>query len=865
MNKLLYLCKQTLVLASIVTLGILTIVGSGGGGGGGDGDDEPPVSQLKIDVIYNSAVVLPTSGGLLLIEDDDNELNGASLDIPAGAVAEKVTMSIGTIDELPAASPFGQQPVGKLFGVDPPGLLFQEDTKEEEGAKREVILSLPIPPGEAAAGLYIGRWNDVTQAWEDLGGTVTGDFISTEVDHLSAFGVFYSGKSYVKFDLQAPLADLGIQLRYVNGPAVFADYDLSQPYAGYRPLPPGGVLEVRNGEPGFMMLLPGRYHFVVSYPHPQPGQANSLFFDIPVLLNGGDDYQIDQTIVITLDGARSDDSFTDASMNNALYTFPGYQPAPTTLQRPVIACTAVIGDHVINAGAIIVRDRITGVAPVFNPLDPAATRLVDITPVKVEQLDPTAIELVGTAHDPEGSLLKYFWTWEPGTLPTMDAVASDGQKSRYFYPNPIRGRLYTVSLTVYDEYGLFDQCSWFINVVPNTPPIVKATADDIVIDFGRRDVRRTVVGPTEPQQDLLYSSFPLVADPPPGLVINVPGLPLPLANVCAYAGACPFPAFVAGNFGATWLATCPNNPPVNHVDPLQYVNNWPLPPQPHGATCVFGIIGDADGDPLDAGFRIPPPEHGRGTLYAAISVPNAANGGGLIPLLDYPPQDPPRSVADILPDGLVAGSIINTYARMDAYNATLSFLANQGLLPVTAPLSAYAPLLPLPAWPNPGPQALPVIWEAPDDPCPADTPQTHDCSGHFPDVYSIARGGTVNIESWVTDRYSPERRAYSTVLYPDPQAVLGGQFTIASITPIPAHPAIFESVTVTACLFPPTADVTMNFSMSGTDGYTQEASPLTDDTGCASMTIPGASEAGVIDTVNVEADGATAQVVYVFG
>jgi hypothetical protein len=125
---------------------------------------------------------------------------------------------------------------------------------------------------------------------------------------------------------------------------------------------------------------------------------------------------------------------------------------------------------------------------------------------------------------------------------------------------------------------------------------------------------------------------------------------------------------------------------------------------------------------------------------------------------------------------LVAGSILDTYDKIAAYNATLTYLANLGSLPVTAPLLTYAPILPLPIWPAPGrgPQALPVIWEAPDDPDPV-REETHDCVTHrfeisYDPLCTIPAGGTTNIEGWVTDTFSPIQRGFATVMFPDAYA-----------------------------------------------------------------------------------------------
>ena len=824
---------RSICLVCVTALGILAIVatvGCGGGGGGDNGDDDHDNGNGNgvvsvIDTKLTSASVLPTAGGLLAVTSNDDELNGASLDIPARAVSEMTTVSIGTVDSVPSDSPFGQSPIGQLFGLEPSGLQFTEDdTEKEEADKKSVVLTLPISPGEANTDmLYIGRWDRTNKTWEDLGGTIDGNFISTDIDHLSIYGVFYKGKSHVNIvnEADATRADLGIEITYVSGPAIPPDLPDGVDFPAYRPLPAGGV-DLDPGETKVMALLPGRYHFLVSYPHPQPGRANSLFFTVPELSDGADDGQIDQTITITMDGATSDDVFTDSSV-----VFPGYAQVPGSNLRPVAACTATAPP------GVVVIDAVQQIPPVFEPQNPQATRIINIGPIKLEELkaDPNAIELFSKAHDPEGSDLRYYWTWWNKSR-SYDLAASDATVSRFFQPIPNSAGVYTVYVTVYDQYDLFDQCQWNINVIPNTRPTIKAIADDLVIDYGRLDNMR-------------FGGAVPVSGPAACPSLTAPDITIPLNNLCVYLDT-----DADGIPDTTCLKTLPNVPSPDAYLPTQY---------PRGMTCVFAIVADADGDNLFGGYKIPEPIFGRGTLYTAITVPNAASGGAQIPLPDG------RTVAHVLPGGLPAGSIIygpNAYDRMAAYNATVSYLANQSLLPVTPPLLGYAPLGPIPA----GAQVLPVIWEAPDNPH-QKSDQTHDCS-HKPvlpdDPHGcLPQGGTVNIQAIVTDGFSPERRNFATVAFPDVSTVFGDLHTISSITPVPADPAPGQNVVVTVVIFPPEAGITVLFTIVGTDGYSNSDTPTTNANGVATFTIPGAA-AGVVDVVTVTVGGLSAEVTYVF-
>jgi hypothetical protein len=72
-----------------------------------------------------------------------------------------------------------------------------------------------------------------------------------------------------------------------------------------------------------------------------------------------------------------------------------------------------------------------------------------------------------------------------------------------------------------------------------------------------------------------------------------------------------------------------------------------------------------------------------------------------------------------------------------------------------------------------------------------------------------------------------------------------------------------EGVTVTATTIPPMAGCIISFSIVGTDGYTNSASPTTDANGSATFYIPGGAE-GVVDTVTISVGGQTTTVVYSF-
>ena len=129
--------------------------------------------------------------------------------------------------------------MGKLFLLEPSGLTFNED----------VTLTLPIPPGTENRDLHVGLWDDGTKSWQNLGGTVNGDFVSATLPHLSLFGLFYLGKSTVEIVNQQQLdeTDLPITVVYIQGPVPPEDTADGSLFPAYRPLPEGGV-RLRRGE-----------------------------------------------------------------------------------------------------------------------------------------------------------------------------------------------------------------------------------------------------------------------------------------------------------------------------------------------------------------------------------------------------------------------------------------------------------------------------------------------------------------------------------------------------------------------------------------------------------------------------------------
>ena len=242
-----------------VILMTFIITACGGGGGGSDDANGGAPDDRTADAQALAAAPL-TRGGSARITSSDSDVDGASLIVPPGAVDHDASITIAATSTQPEGSPWGQSPVGSLFEIGPSGLNFD--------ASNRALLTLPLSPGGVNNNLHIARWDETVGGWENVGGTITGDFISTEVDHLSLYGVFSQGKSLVRIlNDVAPEEDtsnLGIEIRYISGPLPPSDWPENTPFPAYRPLPEGGI-ELKIGESRLMALLPGQYHFAVSF------------------------------------------------------------------------------------------------------------------------------------------------------------------------------------------------------------------------------------------------------------------------------------------------------------------------------------------------------------------------------------------------------------------------------------------------------------------------------------------------------------------------------------------------------------------------------------------------------------------------
>ena len=616
--------------------------------------DSVPVAPDQSKVITTSAttgkVSILTSGqigplGGDLFVTDRPGWDGARLEVPPGALKTLTTLHIGVTADPPTGSPFGMAPNGSYWVLTPAGLTFQQP----------VTLTLPVPAGSAAPQLFVGHWDG--QQWLDLGGSLHNGALTAATDSFSPFGVFCGRLSdYTSIQLENGSSSPYIELRYLSGPS--PDPAAPDPFLAGCPQPADIVTQwqLNSGEVARLLLAPGVYSFMVSYPQPQPGVANPLFLTVPP--NSGPQ-EGPQTVRIADDGATSD--------TPALHIVFAGRTAASNL-RPLIACSAEVPAGVTLASGVPAAPELP-------------SRIVQIHGLRLEQLPPKGpgIRLLATASDPEKSQLRPYWTVTGGLSSTPIAgnpVPSGTPLDDTYQFQPTLAGTYTLFLTVYDDLGLFDECRWVIQVEPNHQPEVQVFSGRTVVEFGRLDeLRSQGVGPISPATPALRPgvSIPLAIPAAAGAVWD--GLTL-----CPTALAGPFPTLPTD-----LEAVVPSPAPVDALLPTvgaDSTHRWAFP----GRTCVWALTADADSDVLTTTWEFPGPIYGSGTFYAAVTLP--------------------AGFAAELPEGLTLGSLIRTSEQLEAYNRWVSTLYT---------IAGVPPAIVWEAWDDPCPPGSGEV----ETPCPS--------------------------------------------------------------------------------------------------------------------------------------------------
>lgn len=435
-------------------------------------------------------------------------------------------------------------------------------------------------------------------------------------------------------------------------------------------------------------------------------------------------------------------------------------------------------------------------------------RLFEVGPIKVEQMKD--FDFNATVSDPEGSALRPYWTVRgpTGRMTTgREAVASGGKIPNQINFRPTQIGVHRLFLTIYDNLGLFAECAATITVVPNSPPELDLFSGRNHVEFGRLDsVRSAGVGPvpTLPAATVTGpATGPLTICP-----TAVGGTRDPATGRIGFK-TLPKPEDVI-TMPAPIDQKLPDAPVVGGAS--DSTHRWPYP----GRTCVWALIADGDLDAQTFAWEWPGPLYGAGNYYAAVEVPVGFDAR--------------------VPAGIPIGAFIGTGEQLAVYNAFVSSLWNTlGVIPA-------------------------IVWESWDDPCP--DLETNPCPS------GISRGGVENMVANTTDGFARPNETGWHPISVGPEAVQPGcedVMFISSMTPSPSDPGPLQPVRVTVTVTPMTQECPIEFSVSGTDGYSASPTVATNKDGEASMTIPGGGE-GIVDvvTARIPSRELEVQVTYTF-
>jgi len=158
---------------------IQTGTGTGGGGGGGGAAAKPVISTT------GSAVVAPSAGGTISLGDE------ATIDIPANALkgfnAQEIKI---TRVSNPSQASAGFRVLGNVYE-------FRIGDMSSYNFDKKVTITLIFDPGalkpDETPAIYY--YDDNKQEWVWLGGIVSGNTISVQVDYLTKFAVIVQEKA----------------------------------------------------------------------------------------------------------------------------------------------------------------------------------------------------------------------------------------------------------------------------------------------------------------------------------------------------------------------------------------------------------------------------------------------------------------------------------------------------------------------------------------------------------------------------------------------------------------------------------------------------------------------------------------------
>ncbi len=154
---------------------VTTTSSSIGGGGGGGGSSTPEA----VSSTTGTAMVTPSAGGTISLGDE------AAVILPADALqgTSKVEVKIQKVDQPPAA-PAGFRLAGAVYE-------FSVGGADSYSFAKNVTIKISFDPDLISAGETPAlQYYDQTQdKWVDIGGSVSGNLVTAQVDHFTKFAV----------------------------------------------------------------------------------------------------------------------------------------------------------------------------------------------------------------------------------------------------------------------------------------------------------------------------------------------------------------------------------------------------------------------------------------------------------------------------------------------------------------------------------------------------------------------------------------------------------------------------------------------------------------------------------------------------
>ncbi|MFL5358742.1 PKD domain-containing protein [Archangium sp.] len=200
----------------------------------------------------------------------------------------------------------------------------------------------------------------------------------------------------------------------------------------------------------------------------------------PPVADAGPDQTVTAGESVTLAGSGTDVdgtivSYAWAQVSGPAVTLSGATTATATFSAPVVSAPVSLGFTLRvtdDRGASATAPVTVTVQPIPNEpptVDAGANQSV---------LSGTPVTLVGSATDPDGTVVAFLWTQMAG--PPVTLLDASTATARFTAPAVSANTVLTFQLTATDDQGASASDPVSITVVPNQLPVVKAGADQVV-------------------------------------------------------------------------------------------------------------------------------------------------------------------------------------------------------------------------------------------------------------------------------------------------------------------------------------------------------------------------------------------------